>query len=91
MVYRDPKAFLFDFKGSIERHVPNILQFMLFSTVEHAILHFQMVADDGQFHNEHVLYSSVDYLYVLNTSMVRHLGVVFETDCFFFLTIFPII
>ncbi|GFY34652.1 hypothetical protein TNCV_1373431 [Trichonephila clavipes] len=49
MVYRDPITFLSDFKESMDRHVRNILQFRLISTVEHEILCFQMVADnDGQ-------------------------------------------
>ena len=55
MVYRDPIISLSDFKESIERHVRNIPQFMLLSTVEYAILHFQMVADNGGHHIEHVL------------------------------------
>ena len=37
MVYRDPIPSLFDLKESIERHVRNIPQFMLLSTLEHAI------------------------------------------------------
>ena len=55
MVYRDPITSLSDLKGSIECHVHNIPQFMLLSTVEYVILHFQMVADKGGHHIEHVL------------------------------------
>lgn len=55
MVYRDPITSLSDLKESIERHVRNIPQFMLLSTVEHAILRFQTVADNGGHHIEHVL------------------------------------
>ncbi|GFW93719.1 hypothetical protein TNCV_4542461 [Trichonephila clavipes] len=55
MVYCDPIASLSDLKESIERHVRNIPQCMLLSTVEHAILRFQMVADNGRQNIEHVL------------------------------------
>ena len=64
-------------------------------TVEHAILRFQIVADNGGRHIEHVLYTyvvaydSVDYLYVLSKAMMRHLGVVFEA--FFTFNKIPII
>ena len=78
MVYQYPIISLFDLKESIERHVRNIPHFMLLSTVEHAILLFQMVADNGRRHIKHVLYTFVDYLYVLNKAMKRHLGVVLE-------------
>ena len=37
MVYRDPITSLFDLKEIIEGHVRNIPQFMLISTVEHAL------------------------------------------------------
>ena len=50
MVYRDHVTSLFNLKESIERHVNNILQFTLLPAVEHAILHFQMVADNGGHH-----------------------------------------
>ena len=55
MVYRDPITSLPDHKESIERHVHNIPQFMLLSTIEHAILRFQMVVDNGRRHIKHVL------------------------------------
>ena len=55
MVYRDPIIFLSDLKESIKGHVRNILQFMLLSTIEHAIFRFQMVAANGGDHIEHVL------------------------------------
>ena len=55
MVYRDPITSLSDIKDSIEQHVRNIPQFMLLSTVEYSILCFQMVADNGGLHIEHVL------------------------------------
>ena len=41
IVYCDPIASLFNLKGSIECHVHNIPQFMLLSTVEHAVLCFK--------------------------------------------------
>ncbi|GFW18240.1 uncharacterized protein TNCV_4007791 [Trichonephila clavipes] len=46
MVCRNPIPFLSDVKESIERHVFDIPQFMLLSTVENDILRFQMVADN---------------------------------------------
>ena len=55
MAYHDPITSLSDLKESTEHHVHNISQFMLLSTVEHAILSFQMVADNGGHHTEHVL------------------------------------
>ena len=55
MVYRDPIISLSDLKEGIERYVRNIPLFMLLSTVEHANLFFQMVADNGGHHIEHVL------------------------------------
>ena len=55
MMYRDPIASLPDLKESIEHHVRNIPQFMLFSTVEYSILRFQTVEDKGRHHIEHVL------------------------------------
>ena len=55
MVYRDPITSVFDLKEKVESHVRNIPQLMLLLTVEHAILHFQMVADSGGHHIEHVL------------------------------------
>ena len=55
MVCRDPIPSLSDLKESIERHVRNIPQFMLLSTVEHAILRFRMLADNGGRHIKHVL------------------------------------
>ena len=53
MVYRDPITSLSDLKESIEHHVRNIPQFMLLSIVEHAILGFQMIADNGRHHMEY--------------------------------------
>ncbi|GFV74631.1 uncharacterized protein TNCV_5130731 [Trichonephila clavipes] len=53
--YRDPITSLSNLKESIECHVCKIPQFMLLSTVEHAILCFQMLADNGGQHIEHVL------------------------------------
>ncbi|GFX67767.1 uncharacterized protein TNCV_1564681 [Trichonephila clavipes] len=55
MVYRDPITSLSGFKKSIQHHVRIIPQFMLLSTVEHAILCFQVVTDHGGQHIEHVL------------------------------------
>ena len=55
MVYRDPITSLSDLIESIEHHVHNIPQFILLSTVEHVILHYQMVADNGGHHIERVL------------------------------------
>ncbi|GFX58427.1 uncharacterized protein TNCV_320091 [Trichonephila clavipes] len=47
MVYRDPIISLSNLEESVECHVHNIPQFMLLSAVEHAILRFQMVTDNG--------------------------------------------
>ena len=55
MVYHDPITSLSELKESIERHVRNTAQFMLLSGVEHAILHFQMLTDNGRHHIQHVL------------------------------------
>ena len=44
------------------------------STVEHTILRFQVIADNGGRHTEHVLCTFLDYLYVLNKAVIRHLG-----------------
>ena len=55
MVYSDPITYLSDLKENVERRVRNIPQFMLLLTVEHAILRFQMVADNWGHHIEHVL------------------------------------
>ncbi|KFM72655.1 hypothetical protein X975_11268, partial [Stegodyphus mimosarum] len=55
MVYCDPITCVSDLKESIQCHVHNIPQFMLLSTVEHVILHFQMVADNSGHYIEHVL------------------------------------
>ena len=49
-------------KESIERYVRNIPQFMLFSTIECANLRFQMIADIGGRHIEHMLYIFIDYI-----------------------------
>ena len=56
---------------------------MLLLTIEHAILWFQMVADNDRRHKEHVLQIFAEYLYIFNKAMIRHLGVIFETHCFF--------
>ena len=66
MVHRDPISSLSDFEESIEHHVRNIPLFMQLSTVEPAILRFEMVADNGGCHIKPVLYTLVDYLYVPN-------------------------
>ncbi|GFW52027.1 uncharacterized protein TNCV_2818961 [Trichonephila clavipes] len=55
MIFCDPITSLSDLKESIERHVHNIPQCMLLSTVKHTILRFQIVADNGGQHIEHVL------------------------------------
>ena len=55
MVYLDPITSLSDLKESIEYHMLNIPKFTLLSTVEYAILRFQMVADNGGRHIEHDL------------------------------------
>ena len=55
MVYRDPIISQSNLKENIEGYVRNILQFMLLLTVEYVILRFQMVADSGGHHIEHVL------------------------------------
>ncbi|GFW51307.1 uncharacterized protein TNCV_3254361 [Trichonephila clavipes] len=47
VVHRNNVTPLADLKESIERQVRNIPQFKLFSTVERAIVSFQMVADNG--------------------------------------------
>ena len=62
----------------------NILQFLLLSAVEHAILSFQMRGNNGGRRMKPVLYTFVDYFYGLNKAMIRYLGVFFETHCFFF-------
>ena len=79
MVYWDPILSLSDFKESTEHHVQNILpQFILLSTVKHAILRFPRVTDNDGRHIEHVLYTFIDYLCVLNKAIICLLGVVFE-------------
>ena len=55
MVYSDPITSQSDLKENVERHVFNILQFKLLSTIEYAILCFQMVGNNGGHHIEHVL------------------------------------
>ena len=55
MVYRDPITYLSELKENIERHMRNIPQLMLLSTVKHAILRFQMEADNGGYHIEYDL------------------------------------
>ena len=55
MASRDPITSLSDHKESIKRHVRNILNFMVLSTGEHAMLRFQMVADNAGHRIEHVL------------------------------------
>ena len=79
IVYRDPITSLSDLRENIECHVRNILQFMLLSIVEYAILSFQMVADNGGHHIEHVLKTFVDYLCNFNKPMLRRLWLIFET------------
>ena len=59
LVYSDPIRSLSDLKDSIARHVRNIPKHTLQSTTEHAMLRFQMVADNDGHHIEHVL-SSLD-------------------------------
>ncbi|GFS79165.1 hypothetical protein TNCV_4408651 [Trichonephila clavipes] len=54
MMYGDPITYLFDFIESIQRHVRNIAQFSLLSTVEHAVL-IRMGADNGGHHTKHDL------------------------------------
>ena len=54
MVYRDPITSISNLKESIERHVSNIPQLMLLSTVEHDILRLQMVVDNGEYPIKHV-------------------------------------
>ena len=55
MVYHDPITSLSDFKESLERHVRNIPQFMLPTTIEYEILRLQMVKDNDGHHIEHLL------------------------------------
>ena len=55
MIYRDLITYLSDLKESVERHARNIPQFMLPTTVEYEILRFQVLADNGEHHIEHVL------------------------------------
>ncbi|GFS81720.1 uncharacterized protein TNCV_2706671 [Trichonephila clavipes] len=54
MVNRYPITSLSELKEIIKLHVRNIPHFMLLSTIEHAILCFQMAADNGKQHIEHV-------------------------------------
>ena len=91
MVYRSCITSQSDDKENAERHMRNIPQFMLFSTVEYAILRFLMVADNGEQHIEHVLQFFVDYLYVFNKPMLCHLGEIFKTHCLFIIDKIPII
>ena len=56
MVYSDTITSISDLKEMIENHVHNIPQVMLmFSTVEHEILRFQIVPDNSRHDIEHVL------------------------------------
>ena len=55
IVYHNPIIPLSDLRESVECHVRNITQFMLSITVEYEILRFQVVADNGGHHIEHVL------------------------------------
>ena len=55
MVCRDPITSLSDIKENVECPVHKISQFMILSTVEYAILRFQMIADNSGHHIEHVL------------------------------------
>ena len=54
MIYCDPITSLSDLKENVERQVRNFPQFIQLSTVEYAILSFQMVADNGGHHIERV-------------------------------------
>ena len=83
MVYRDNSVSLFNLKESVESHVHSISQFTLLSAVEHAILRFRMVADNGGHHIEHVLKIFVDYFYLFNKPILSLMGVNFETHCLF--------
>lgn len=64
--YRDPITSLSDIIECIEYEVSNIPQFTLFSTIEHAFSRFQIIADIGGPHIEHVLQTFANYLYFLN-------------------------
>lgn len=55
LVSRDNPRTLPDLKDSISQHVRNISPNTLRSAVEHALLRFQMVADNDGRHVEHVL------------------------------------
>ncbi|GFT86050.1 uncharacterized protein TNCV_3256771 [Trichonephila clavipes] len=55
LVSCDQPKTLPDLKDSISRHVLNISQNTLRSTVEHAILRFQIVAENDGPHVEHLL------------------------------------
>ena len=76
MIYRYPITSLSNLKENVKRHVLNIPQFMLLSTVEYAILLFQIIADNGGHHIEHVLQTFVDYLYSFYKCILRHLGAI---------------
>ena len=62
----------------------NIPQFIVPTTSQYEILRFQMIADNGGHHIEHVFQRLVDYLCALNKAMIRLLGVVFETYYYWF-------
>ena len=55
MVYSDPITSLSDIKENVERHLCDISPFILLSTAEYEILHFQMVADSDGHHIKPVL------------------------------------
>ena len=74
MVYHGIITSLSDLIENVEHHAHDFLQLMLLLIVESAILRFQAVADNGGHHTEHVLLIFVDYLYVFNKPMIRHLG-----------------
>ena len=82
MVFHDSITSLSDPKESIERRVRNISQFILLSIVEHAILRFQRVAGNGGHHVEHVLSKIIYKFFKKKKNMLRHLGVIFKTQCF---------
>ncbi|GBM21166.1 hypothetical protein AVEN_50898-1 [Araneus ventricosus] len=58
VVYGCPLANLAELKNRIAQHIHNITIETLRSVVEHAVLHFQLIGENGGQHIEHFLIKS---------------------------------
>ncbi|GBN07059.1 hypothetical protein AVEN_39056-1 [Araneus ventricosus] len=58
VVFSTPTAHLAELKACIAQHILNVTPETLRSVVEHAVPRFQLVAENGGQHIEHVLHQS---------------------------------